>query len=67
MSDKPLSEYEMDLQEFFISGFNRTNIVSMIYSISRSKGECLGYFEQSVDPKSETWIKPTKPFSPSSA
>lgn len=43
VSDKPVDEYEMALQEFIINGFNKTKLASMIYGVSRSKGECLGY------------------------
>lgn len=43
MSEKPLIEYELALQEFVMYGFNRTKLASMIYSVSISKGEGLGY------------------------
>lgn len=42
MSYKPLDKYELDLQELFISDFNRTKLASMIYGVSGRKGECLG-------------------------
>lgn len=37
MFDKPLNEYELALQDFVISGFNRIKLESMIYGVSRSK------------------------------
>lgn len=67
MSDKPLSEYQMAFLKFVNFFFNRTKVASMIYGLSRSKGECLGLSEQFVDLKSEIWIKSTKLLSPSSA
>lgn len=43
VSDKPLDEHETTLQKFIITSFNRTKLASMIYGVSRSKGEGLGY------------------------
>lgn len=67
MSDKPFSEYEMALQEFVISAFKRTKIAFMIYSISRRRGEGLGYSKIFFSSRSETLIKPIEPTSSSSA
>ena len=46
MSNKPLGEHEMALQEFIITGFNMTKLASMIYGVSRSKGEGIGYSQK---------------------
>lgn len=46
MFGKPLDEYEMTLQQFVITGFNGTRLASIIYGVSRSKGEGLGYSER---------------------
>ena len=43
VSDKPLSEHEMALQEFIIYGFKITKLASMIYGVSKSKGEGIVY------------------------
>lgn len=66
MSDKPLDKYEMTLQEFIITGFNRTKLESMIYGVSRSKGEGLDYSKKYFNLRSETLSKQTKPSSSSS-
>lgn len=55
MSDKPLDEYERALQEFVITDFNRTKLVSIIYGVSRKKGEGLGYHQK--PPRTNTSIK----------
>lgn len=67
MSDKPFDEHEMGLQKFTIIGFNRTKPASMIYGVSISKEEGLGYSQKPFNPRSETLIKPTKHSSSSSA
>lgn len=59
MSDKPLDEYELDIKEFVITGFNRTKLESMIDGVSRSKEEGLGYHQKHFNPRNETQIKPS--------
>lgn len=66
-SDKSLNEHEMDLQEFIINGFNRTKLASMIYGVSRSKWEGLGYSQKYFNPRFEILSKPTNASSSSSA
>lgn len=43
VSDKPIDNHEMNLQEFIITGFNKTKLASMIYGVSIRKWGCLGY------------------------
>lgn len=59
MTDKPLNEYDMALQKFDIFGFNKTKIASMIYGLSRSKGESLRCSAKSINSESGKWIKST--------
>lgn len=56
MSNKPLDEYERARQEFIITNFNRTKLVSIIYGVSRKKGG-LGYHQKSFNPRTNTLIK----------
>lgn len=42
-SNKPLHKREMSLQEFIITGFTKTKLASLIYGLSMSKGEGIGY------------------------
>lgn len=67
ITDKPLEEYELALQEFFIISFNRTKLASMIYGVSRSNGEGVGHHKKPCNPRIETLIKPSNPFHSSSA
>lgn len=46
MSDKSWSEHEMALQNFTITGLERTRLAFMIYGVSKSKGEGMGYNER---------------------
>lgn len=62
ISDKPLDECEMALQKFIITGLNRTKLTSMIYGVSRRKGDGLGYFQKPFNPRSGTMIKPIEPY-----
>lgn len=43
VSNKPLSENEMALQEFIIYGFKINKLASIIYGVSKSKGEGIVY------------------------
>lgn len=43
MYDKPLSEHEMGLQEFIITGFEINKLASMIYGVTKRRGEGIGY------------------------
>lgn len=43
MSDKPLDTNQLALQNLVIFGYERTKLTSMIYGVSKSKGEGLGY------------------------
>lgn len=56
--DKPLDDHEMALQEFILNGFNRTKLDCMIYGVSISKSECLGYSQKSFNHRFETLSKP---------
>lgn len=67
MSDEPLNEYDLSLQEFFISGFNKTKFASMIYGVSRSKWEGFDYRQKSFNPRTETLMRPSDPSSSSFA
>lgn len=67
MSNKSIGEHEMALQEFIITDFNMTKLASMIYGVSRNKGEGIGYSQKRFNPRSEILIKPIKPSSSSSA
>ena len=57
----------MALQEFIINGFNRTKLASMIYGVSRSKGEGRDYSQKYFNAGFETLSKPTNPSSSSSS
>lgn len=61
MFDKPIDEHEMALQDFIITGFNRTKLASMIFGVSRSKEEGLGYLQKYFNTRFETLSKPTNP------
>lgn len=65
--DKPLSEHGMDLQGFIITGFEITKLASMIYGVSKRKGEGFGYHQKPFNPMIKTLIKPFDPSSSSSA
>lgn len=66
MYDNPLNEYELALQEFVITGFNRTKFPSMIYDVSISKREGIGYHKKLFNSRTKTLIKPSNPYSSSS-
>lgn len=61
--DKPLDKNELALQDFIISGYERTKLVSMIYGVSKSKGEDLGYHQKPYNRKTNILMKPLNPFS----
>lgn len=46
VSDKTFDKHEIPLQEFILIGLQRTKLASMIYGVSRSKGEGLGYHKK---------------------
>lgn len=48
VSIKPLDDHEMALQEFVINDFNKTKLSFIIYRVSRSKGEGLGYSQKNL-------------------
>lgn len=55
----------MTLHDFLIMGINITKFASMIYGVSKSKGEGLGFHEKCQDSKTLTWKKPSEPSSSS--
>lgn len=57
MSNKPLDGHEMAFQEFINTGFNMKKLKSMIYGVSRSKGEGHCYSKKPFNPRSENLIK----------
>lgn len=46
MCDKPLDKNELALQNFIISDYERMKLASMIYGVSKSKWEGLGYHQK---------------------
>jgi len=42
---KPLSKHEIDLEDFIMSGIERSKVASMIYSIYRNNGKGIGFSE----------------------
>ena len=42
---KPLSNHEIALEDFIISGIDRSRIASMIYSIYKNNGKRIGFSE----------------------
>lgn len=67
MSDKPIDKYEFALQEFVIFVYNRTKLASMIYEMSKRKGEGLGYHQKPYNPRDNILTKPSNPSSSSTA
>lgn len=61
VSNKPLDEREMDNQESLMNGFNTIKLASMIYGVSRTKGEGLGCSKKYFNPRFETLRKPIDP------
>jgi hypothetical protein len=55
-SNKPLSEQEIALQEFNVTGIDRSKVAYMIYGVRRNKGERIGFTKEFGKPKS---IQPT--------
>lgn len=51
VSDKPLDEHEITLQEFIPSGLKRTKLAYMIYGVSKSRGKGLGYCKKPFNPR----------------
>ncbi|XP_050888609.1 sugar transporter ERD6-like 6 [Lathyrus oleraceus] len=45
LSDKNLNEHEIDLQDFIMTGIERTKLASIIYGLSKSKGKGMVYNE----------------------
>lgn len=43
MSDKSSDEREVSLHEFVLNGFDMTKLASMIYGISRNKGDVISF------------------------
>jgi len=41
--DRPLTKFDNVLEEFIIGGIDRTNLISMIYGVSRNKREEIGF------------------------
>lgn len=48
LSDKNLNEHELALQDFIMTGLERTKLASIIYGVSNSKGKGIGYNEKCV-------------------
>ena len=67
MSDKPLNKYESALQEFVIFGYNKTKLASLIYGVSKIKGEGLGFHQKPYNPRIGILMKPLYPSSSSTA
>lgn len=67
ISDKPLDKYELALQEFIISGFERTKLASMIYGVSKSKVEGLGFHQKPYNSMTEILVKQSDPSSSSTS
>lgn len=63
VSDKILDKHEIDLQEFILTGLEITKLASMIYGVSRSKGEGMGYCQKPFNLRTKTLIKPSDPSS----
>lgn len=67
MSNKPLDKHVLALQELIIYGFERTKLTSMIYELSKSKGEGLGYHQKPYNPRTKILMKSSNPSSSSTA
>ena len=67
MSNKTLDKNELTLQNSIIYGFKRTKLASMIYVVSKSKGEGLGYYQKHYNPRINVLVKPPNPSSSSYA
>lgn len=57
VSHKTLDGHEMDLQEFILIGLKRTKLASIIYDVSRNRGEGIGYYQKPFNPRIETLIE----------
>ncbi|XP_050919270.1 uncharacterized protein LOC127136792 [Lathyrus oleraceus] len=55
------------LQNFIVSGFERTKLASMIYGVSKSKGEGIGFYQKPYNPRTDVLIKPSDPSSSSTS
>jgi len=42
---KPLSKHEIALEDFIMSGIDRSKVASMIYNIYRNNGKWIGFLE----------------------
>lgn len=58
MSDKPLDNNELAFQNFIIYGFERAKPGSMIYGVSKSKGEGLRYHKKPYNPMTNVLVQP---------
>lgn len=56
----------MALQEFIMTDFERIKLASMIYGVSKRKGEGFGYHQKPFNTRTKTLIKPLNPSSSSS-
>lgn len=63
VSDKYLSEHEIDLQDFIVTGLERKKLASIIYGVSKSKREGMGYSERCSNRKSQLLKKTSNPSS----
>lgn len=57
MSDKSMDKNELDLWDFIISGYDRTKLASIIYGVSKSNGERLGYHKKPYNPRFDILVK----------
>lgn len=56
---KNLDKRKIALQEFILTDLERTKLASLIYGVSRSRGDGMGYYQKLVNPRTETLIKPS--------
>lgn len=67
MYDKPLNKNELVLQDFIEFGYDRIKLASIIYGVSKSKGEGLSYHHKLYNPRINISVKPSNPSSSSTA
>jgi hypothetical protein len=56
--DKTLNKHEIDIQKFIISSIERIKLASMIYGVSRNKGERVGFSEDTTHQSMKVLEKP---------
>lgn len=58
MSDKSLGKNELALQDFIIFSYDITKLASIIYGVSKRKGEGLGIHHKPYNPRFNVSMKP---------